>query len=127
MTLINFSELGKYLITCWLGKVGFQGQLHSAETKRKYADDTYKNKKVIEFNVQLMKEHYANFQKVHLCFPLNLKSAANNDNNIAAGLITVNNFFANWIKEIDIERYGDVIPILPLTNTDDVYQYFDES
>ena len=73
-----------------------------------------------------MKGHYANFQKVHLCFPLNLKSAANNDNNIAAGLITVNNFFANWIKEIDIERYGDDIPILPLTNTDDVYQYFDE-
>ena len=40
-----------------LAKVGYQGQIHSTETKRKYADDTYKNKKVIEFNVQLAKGH----------------------------------------------------------------------
>ena len=36
------------------------------ETKRKYADGTYKNKNVIEFNVQLTKEHYTNFQNVYL-------------------------------------------------------------
>ena len=42
-------------------KVCYQGQLHSTEMKRKYADDTYKNKKVIEFNVQLTKGHYTNF------------------------------------------------------------------
>ena len=29
-----------------LAKVGYQGQLHSTETKGKYADDTYKNKKL---------------------------------------------------------------------------------
>ena len=39
--------------------------------------------------------------------------------------MTVNNFFAHWIKEIDIKRYGDEIPILPLTNTDDIYKYSD--
>ena len=82
-----------------LAKVGYQGQLHSTETKRKYADDTYKNKKVIKFNVQLMKGHYINFQNVHLCFPLKFKSAADNGNNIAAGLIIVGNFFMPWIKE----------------------------
>ena len=32
-------------------KLGYQGQLCSIETKRKYADDTCKGKKVIEFNV----------------------------------------------------------------------------
>ena len=36
-----------------LAKIGCQGQLHSTETKRKHADKSYKNKKVIEFNVQL--------------------------------------------------------------------------
>ena len=34
-----------------LGKSGYQKQLYSTETKRKYANDTYKSKKVIEFNV----------------------------------------------------------------------------
>ena len=36
-----------------LAKVGYQGQPHSTEMKKKYADDTYKNKKDIELNVQL--------------------------------------------------------------------------
>ena len=108
-----------------LAKVGYQGQLHATETKRKYADDTYKNKKVIEFNVQLMKG-YTNFQNAHFCFPLKFKSAADNGNDIAAGLITVNNFFVHWIKEINIKRYNDDMPILPLTNTVDIFQYSDE-
>ena len=41
----------------------------------------------------------------------------NNNKNLDAATITVNNFFAHWIKEIDIKRYGSNIPILPLTNT----------
>ena len=64
-----------------LANVGYQSQLHSTETKRKYVDDTYKNKKVIEFNVQVTKGHYTNFQNVHLCFPLKFKSAADKNNN----------------------------------------------
>ena len=36
----------------------------------------------------------------------------------------MNNFFAHWIKEIDIKRLGDDIPILPTTNTIDIYKYF---
>ena len=39
-----------------------------------------------------------------------------------AGVITVN----NWITEIDIKRYGNDVPILPLTNTVSIYQYSDE-
>ena len=35
-----------------LAKVGYQGQLHSTETKRKYADNTYENKKV-SYRIQL--------------------------------------------------------------------------
>ena len=109
-----------------LAKVGYSSQLHSTKTKRKHADNTYKNKKVIEFNVQLTKRHYTTFQNVHLCFPLKFKSAADNDNDTAARLITVNNFFEHCIKEIDIKRCGDDIPILPLTNMVDIYQYSDK-
>ena len=32
---------------------------------------------------------------------------------------------AHWIKEIDIKQYGDDIPVLPLTNTVEVYKYSD--
>ena len=37
----------------------------------------------------------------------------------------VNNFFAHWIKEIDIKHLGDDIPILPTTNTINIYRYSD--
>ena len=32
-------------------------------------------------------------------------------------MITFNNFFAHWIKEIDTKRLGDDLKILPTTNT----------
>ena len=54
---------------------------------------------------------------MHVCSPINIKSARDDNNDIAAGIITVNNFFAHWIKEIGTKSYGDDIPILPLTNT----------
>ena len=104
----------------------YQGQLHLTGTKRKYADESYKNKKVIKFNVQLTANHYTSFQNVHLCFPIKIKSAVDNDNDARAGVTPVNNFFAHWIKEIYIKRYGDYMPILPLTNTVDIYRYSDE-
>ena len=109
-----------------LAKIGYQGQLLGTETKRKYADESYKNKKVSEFNIQLTANHYTKFQNVHLCFPIKIQSAADNNSDIMAGVIPVNIFFAHWIKEIDIKRYGDDIPVLPLTNTVDVYSYSDE-
>ena len=48
---------------------------------------------------------------------MKFKSAAGNNNNIAAGVIAVNIFFAHLIKEIDIKRYGHDILILPLSST----------
>ena len=109
-----------------LAKIAYQGQLHSTETKRKFVDDSYKNKRVIEFNVQLTANHYTNFQDVHLCSPIKITPATSEDNDITTGTILVNNFFAHWIREIDIKRYGDDMPILPLTNAVDIYRYSDE-
>ena len=102
-----------------LSQIAYQGQIHSTEIKKKKknVDDTYKNEKVIEFNIPLAANHYTNIQNMHICFPIKIKSALDNNNDIAAGVITVNNFFAQWIKELDIKSYGDDIPILPLINT----------
>lgn len=109
-----------------LAKAAYQGQLKSTERKRKYGDDSYKGKKIIKFNIQLAANQYTNFDNAHICFRIKIKSAADNDNDILAGVIPVNNFFAHWIKETNIKRYGKDMPILPLTNTVDIYRYSDE-
>ena len=109
-----------------LAKITYQRQLHSTETKRKYTDDSYKNKKVIESNIQRTANHYTNFQNVQLCLPTKIKVATDEDNDATAGKIPVNNFFTHWIKEIDIKRYVDDMLNLPLTNTVDIYRYSNE-
>ena len=45
-------------------------------------------------------------------------------NDILVTEITANNFFAHWIKEIDIKCLDDDIPILLTTNTINIYKYF---
>ena len=89
-------------------------------------DPTKTKTKIIEFNVQFNENHYTNFQNVNFCFLIKIKSTANSDNYITARVIALNHFFAYWIKAIDIKRYGDDTPILPLSNTVNVYRCFDE-
>ena len=108
-----------------LVKPTYQGQISGTQENRAYADDTYRDLKIAEFNIQLTANQYMNFHNVHLVFSLRIKKGTNNANNILATEIPVNNFFAHWIKEIDIKYYGDDLPILPLTNTVEVYKYSD--
>ena len=63
---------------------------------------------------------------MHLCFLIKIKSSADKDNNIATGIITVNNFFAHWIRKVDAKRYGDDIRNLLLANTVDISRYSDK-
>ena len=58
-----------------------------------------------------------------LCIPLQLKKSTNTANDIDNDLITLNNFFVHFRKEIDIRRYDDDIRILPTNNTVDIYRY----
>ena len=75
----DFDNLFLFLFLCYnmlkyilgLAKLGYEGQLYSTETKRKYVDDTYKGKKVIEFDVQFTATHCINFQNVYPCLQLN--------------------------------------------------------
>ena len=108
-----------------LAKPLYQGQIKGTIEKRAYADDTYKDLKTAEFNIQLSSNQYMNFHNVHLVFPMKIKKSTNVANNLTATDITVNNFFAHWIKEIDIKRLGDDTPILPTTNSVEIYKYSD--
>ena len=62
---------------------------------------------------------------MHFCLPIKLKSKAGNNNNVAAGTISVNNFLEHWMKEVITKRYEDDVPILTL-KTVEVYRYSDE-
>ena len=66
-----------------------------------------------------------NFHNVHLVFPIKITKSTNNATNLDATVMADNNFLAHWIKEINLKRYGDKIPILPLINTADIYKYSD--
>ena len=102
-----------------------QGQLERCLTKKAYPDNTYKGHKVTEFNIKLTNNQYMNFHNVHLVFPMKIKKSTNNDTNLDTLLMTIDNFFMHWIREIDIKQYGDKILIRPLINTVDIYKYSD--
>ena len=108
-----------------LTKPLFQGQIDGTQEKKAFADDTYKDLKTAEFTIQLSSNHYKNFNNVHIVFPLKIKKKTNVANDILATEITVNNFFGHWIKEIDIKQLGDDVPVLPTTNTIEIYKYSD--
>ena len=65
------AELIRYLPG--LAKPLYQGQLKGTIQKKAYADDTYKDLKTAEFNIQLSSNQYMNFHNVHLVFPLKIK------------------------------------------------------
>ena len=41
-------------------------------------------------------------------------------------MITVNNFFAHWVKEISITKYGSDKELPPTFSPSEVYQYSDQ-
>ena len=108
-----------------MAQIGYQGLLCNIITKRKYADSTYEDFTTLEFNITLTTNQYFNFNSLHVRLPTEIKSKAYEDNDVPTGTITVNNFFAPWLKEIDIKRYGDGLQILPVGNSTEVYRYSD--
>ena len=108
-----------------LVNIAYQGQIYSLQTKRKFASETYAQKNNLEFEIILPANDYTIFNNMHLCLPIKIKSKAGNNNCIAAGTIPVSNFFARWIKEVNIKRYGDEVPTLPL-KTIEVYRNSDD-
>ena len=108
-----------------LTKPAHQGKIDGTLTKKSFADDTYKGLKVAEFNTKLTNSQYMNFHNVYLLFPMKIQKSSNVAKDLADDVITVNIFCVHWIKELDIKRYGDDIPILLLANAVEIYKYSD--
>ena len=58
-----------------------------------------------------------------MCIVLPVQFTKKDDSTLDAAMITVNNFFAHWLKEIDVRRCPDDVRILPTNNTVDIYRY----
>ena len=64
------SDMLKYI--SGLAKVFYQGQIDAVQTKKNYAASSYTDKEVLEFNVNLIKNHYTNFSSILLCLPIKI-------------------------------------------------------
>ena len=94
-----------------------QGQIASIEEKRAYADDTYNDKRSLEFVIKLAANRYSNFSTMQVVLPLYFWKNGNKATKLTNTVITADNFFTRWLKEITINRYPDDITILPSNNT----------
>ena len=56
-----------------------------------------------------------------IVLPIQIKNATNIVQNV--NVITVNNFFCHWLREIDARHYPHDVRILPTNNTVEIYQY----
>ena len=55
-----------------------------------------------------------------------MKKKSNNNSDIDDNMITVNNFFAHWVKEISITKYGSGRELPPSLSPWEVYQHSDQ-
>ena len=109
-----------------LTDLAIQGMLDDIDTREKTAYPSYKDKEQLHFQILLTENYYVNPANIHLCFPIKIKKKTDNNNDIDNDLITVNNFFAHWIKEISITKYGSDKELPRTFSPWEVYQYSDQ-
>ena len=88
------------------------------------ADTTYSDKEVLlDFELILDNNCYTNLKSPYLCFPVRFRKLSNTAQNLDLSLFPVNNFLAQWIKEIDISKYGTNKFLIPTTTPQESYRY----
>ena len=106
-----------------MADLAIQGMLDNIDTKEKVGGPSYKDKEQLDFQIMLNDNYYVNPSNIHICFPIKIKKKWSNTADIDSDLIPVNNFFAHWVKEVSITKYGSDKE-LPATFTPcEVYQY----
>ena len=118
------ADLAKYIPG--LMDLAIQGMLDDIDTREKVAHPSYKDKEQLDFQILLTENYYVNPANFHICFPIKIKKKSNNSSDIDDDLITVNNFFAHWVKEISITKYGSDRELPPTFSPWEIYQYSDQ-
>ena len=99
--------------------------LDDIKTIEQVAHPSYKDLETFDFQLLLDKNLYTNSNSVHFVFPIKFKKKLDINAHIGADLITVNNFFMHWIKEISITKYVTNKELTPTTTTQEIYQHSD--
>ena len=103
----------------------FQGMMENIKTIEHPADLLYKDKETLDFELNLDENYYTNLKGLHICFPIRFRKLSNPAQDLDPNLLPINNFFAHWIKEIDITKYGANKSLIPTTTPQEVYRYSD--
>ena len=103
----------------------FQGMLEDVDTKDQPAHSLYRDMLNLDFQILLTDNYYTNPNSMHLYFPMKIKKLSDGNDNIDADLITINNFFAHFIKEMSVIKYGNEKQLIPTFSPYEIYQYFD--
>ena len=98
------ADIARYIPTTL--QLIFQGMLDKVDTIEQPARISYKDLETFDFQLLLDQNLYTNLNSLHLCFPIKFKKETNVALNLENDLLTVNNFFAHWIKEINITKFG---------------------
>ena len=91
----------------------FQGMIEKTMTIKQPVDPSNKGKEVLDFELILDNSFYTNLKGLHICFLIHFKKQSNAAANLNADIYPVNNFFAYWIKEIDILKYDTNKSLIP--------------
>ena len=101
----------------------FQGILENINARQKVVHPCYKDMEEIDFEVLLTDNYYRNLNSIHFCFPMKIKRATNEVNDVDGDLMIFNNFFPHLIKEIGITKYGSNKELIPTFSPYEIYQY----
>ena len=99
--------------------------LDDIKTIEQVAHPSYKDLETFDIQLLLDKNLYTNLNSVHFVFPIKFLKKSDINVDIGADLITVNNFFAHWIKETSVTKYGTNKELTPKTTPQEIYQYSD--
>ena len=64
-----------------------------------YATSTFIDKKTFEFTIELAANAHTNYSSMCIVLPIQIKKSTDKTANV--NVITLNNFFCHWLKEID--------------------------
>ena len=91
----------------------FQGMLDDIDTRGKVAHSSHTDMEELDFQILLTDNYYVNPLNIHICFAMKIKKSTNNSSDIDSNIITVNNIFAHFIKEISVTKSGSDKQLIP--------------
>ena len=99
--------------------------LEDIDTRQKLAHPSYTDMEQLNFQILLTDNYYINPNSIHICFPMKIEKKTKQNLDTDADLITANNLFAHFVKEISVKTYGSDKELIPTSSPYEMYQYPD--